>query len=481
MTGRSILAIDQGTSGTKAVVVGEDGVVRATVEVPVQVRYLGRDGVEVDPEELWQSVVSAAEQAIAGAGPVHAVALANQGETVLVWDRQTTRPLSAALVWQDRRAEVVCRRLRHAADRVEAISGLRLDSYFAAPKMAWLRMQGITDGVVTMTDAWLLARLTGEFVTDAATASRSALLDLDTVDWSAELVDVFGLAESDLPEVRGCTDVVGTTTRFGGELPVVGIAVDQQAALFAEACLRPGQAKCTYGTGAFLLANAGLRPTRSSSGLVGCVAWRAGADTAYCLDGQVYTVGSVVDWMRRIGLIEQASDIDRYAASAAPGGDEVFVPALAGLAAPHWAPNARGALAGLSLGSDRPAIVRAVVEGLAASVVSLADAVAADLGEPVSLLRVDGGLTRSRALMQAQADLLRSPVEVYATPHATALGVAAFARLGLGWVADAAAAVDFPDVGPATTYEPACSDDQAADRLARWRAGVDAVLGLAPR
>ncbi|HET7388172.1 MAG TPA: FGGY family carbohydrate kinase [Nocardioidaceae bacterium] len=478
MNARSILAIDQGTSATKALVVREDGSIAGSAEVPVKTRYLDHGGVEADPGELWDSVCVAGRRAVSEAGgAVAAVALANQGETVLAWDRSTGDPRSAAIVWQDRRAESVCDRLAPHAERVQHISGLRLDSYFAAPKMTWLRDQGCREGVVTTSDAWLLSRLTGAFATDAATASRTGLLDLDTASWSPELAELFGIEPEGLPEVVGNSDVVGTTTEFGGEIPVLGTAVDQQAALFAEGCHRRGQAKCTYGTGAFLLANTGKTPQRSSSGVVSCVAWRLGTETTYCLDGQVYTVGSVVDWLQGLGVIDRPADIDRYAERVA--GAEAFVPALAGLAAPYWAPHARGAFVGLSLSSDRRALVSAVVEGLAANIVSLAQAVGDDLGEPLSVLKADGGLTRSRALMQAQADLLQRPVEVFATPHATALGVAGMARLGLGWADSPETAVAFDGAGPTTIFEPGCGPDEAAERIGRWTRAADAVLELA--
>ncbi len=475
MRAGSVLAIDQGTSSTKAVVVGADGTVGAVSEVPVRSRAVPGGGVEQDPAELWESVCTAARGAVAAGGGVDAVALANQGETVLAWDRRTGEPLSAAIVWQDRRAETVCDRLRASEDTVAQVTGLRLDSYFAAPKMTWLREQGVTGGVVTTTDAWLLHRLTGRFVTDAATASRTALLDLDACAWSPAMTALFGIGEADLPEIADCAGVLGTTTLLGTEIPVAGAAVDQQAALFAQGCHRPGEAKCTYGTGAFLLASTGKAAVRSGAGLVSSVAWRIGGEVSYCLDGQVYAVGSAVDWLARLGVIDGPAGLDSCAAGR-PAGPETFVPALAGLAAPYWAPSARGALAGLGLDSDRAAVVRAVVEGIAASVAALASAVAADLGRPLTRLRADGGLTRSRALMQAQADLLQVPVEVYSTPHATALGVAALARLGLGWVTGPAEAASFPGAAPAVTVAPRCSADEAAGRRARWDAAVEAVL-----
>jgi glycerol kinase len=322
-------------------------------------------------------------------------------------------------------------------------------------------------GVVTTTDAWLVHRLTGAFVTDAATASRTALLDLDRAAWSDAACACFGVERDALPAIVGCAEPVGETTVFGGSLPVSGLAVDQQAALFAEGCLEAGDAKCTYGTGAFLLATTGARPRRSTTGLAACVAWRLGASTTYCLDGQVYTAGAAIQWLERIGLLGAAADLDAVAGAVASAGGVVFVPALAGLAAPFWKPAARGTFVGLGLASERGHLVRAVLEGVAAQVALLAAAIAADLGAPLRALRVDGGLTRSRVLLQIQADLLQHPIEVYPSPDATALGIAALARLGSGAVATPRAAVG--GWTPAAVYEPRLAPAEAAERLARWR------------
>jgi glycerol kinase len=274
----NVLAIDQGTSATKALLAGPGGEMLGRGEVPVGTRTVGADGVEADPEELFESVVVAGRQALAAAGGAgaHAVALANQGETVLAWDRRTGRPLSPAIVWQDRRSGGICARLADRSAELAAITGLPLDPYFAAPKMTWLRENLTASGTVTTTDTWLLARLGAGYVTDAATASRTLLLDLDRTAWSETACTAFGLDLAALPEVTDCAGVVGETTVFGPSLPVAGIAVDQQAALLAEGCLAAGDAKCTYGTGAFLLVTSGTRAARSGSGLSASVAWRLG-------------------------------------------------------------------------------------------------------------------------------------------------------------------------------------------------------------
>jgi glycerol kinase len=469
-----ILAIDQGTSATKAVVVEPDGTPGAVTEVPVTVRTDGQGGVELDPAELWDSVIAAGRGALEQAGGrVDAIGLANQGETVLAWDRASGQPRSAGIVWQDRRSSELCAKL--AADgwgpRLAEITGLELDPYFSAPKLAWLRERTGPGPTITTTDTWLLHRLCGAFVTDAATASRSLVLDLDAVAWSEEASSAFGLATDELP-------TIGETAAFGGpSVPVAGTCVDQQAALFAESCFHRGEAKCTYGTGAFLLASTGAQPTRSSNGLAGCVAWQLPmSGTSWCLDGQVYTVGAAVSWLETVGLIDGPADLDRLGGSVPGSGGVVFVPGLAGLAAPFWKPGARGAFTGLQLSTGRGELVRAVIDGIAAAVAGLARAVAADLGTPLTRLRVDGGLTRSRVMLQAQADLLQAPVDVYPSPHATALGVAAFARLGAGGAATAEDAVGAWATG--ATVEPSISADEADERLERWLAATRATMDL---
>jgi len=476
-----VLAIDQGTSATKAIVVADDGRVVGEGSAPVHPQAGPGGAVEQDPHELLDSIVAAGRAALEAAGePVAAVGIGNQGETVLRWDRATGRPYGPAVSWQDRRAVTITNELAEHADRLTEITGLPLDPYFAAPKMAWLRRRDASDeGVVTGVDAWLNHQLTGVFATDVSTASRFLLLDLERVAWSEEACGLFGLDAAQQPEILDCDAPVGETTAFGGTLPVTGLAVDQQAALFAESCFAAGEAKCTYGTGAFILANAGPEAPRSASRLAACVAWRTGGETSYCLDGQVYTAGSAVTWLRELDLIAEPADIDRLADDDAASSDDgaIFVPSLAGLGAPFWAPEARGGWVGLSLATRRADLVRAVAHGIAAQVATLGRAIGEDLGRPLERLRVDGGLSRSAVLMQAQADLLQVPVERYPSADATALGVAAFARLGAGAATTPAEAVG--DWTPAGTFEPRMGADEAAERLARWRAAADALAGLA--
>ncbi|MEU3525922.1 FGGY family carbohydrate kinase [Streptomyces sp. NPDC038707] len=475
MTG-PVLAVDQGTSGTKALVVCPERGVLGTGFAEVHPRHLPGGLVEADPRELYDSVVEAGRRALAEAGEdVVALGLANQGETVLAWDPATGRPLTDALVWQDRRAATVCAELTDHAEELRQLTGLPLDPYFAAPKMAWIRRHLTRDGVVTTSDAWLVHRLTGAFATDAATAGRTQLLDLDRTEWSPRALALYGLTGERLPEITDNAHPVGTTTAFGPEIPLTASIVDQQAALLAQRITGPGTAKCTYGTGAFLLAHTGDRPRRGAFGLVSCVAWRIAGHPGYCLDGQVYTAASAVHWLTSLGVISAAADLDPVGGSVPDSGGVTFVPALAGLAAPWWRGDLRGSLTGLGLDTTAGHLVRALCEGIAAQVAELAEAAAGELGAPLDTLRVDGGLTRSALLMQTQADLLQRPVEVSALPDATALGAAALARLG----AEPGLRVEdaLPDGRPAAVYEPRIPADRAAERRDRFRAAVAALLG----
>jgi glycerol kinase len=467
------LAIDQGTSGTKAIVVDEAGQVLSIAEVSVRPEYLSGGGVEQDPEALFDSVVSAGQKALVQADvAVAAVALANQGETVLAWDRDSGRPLTPAVVWQDRRAESICAPLQASADTVAQRTGLVLDPYFSAPKMAWIRANITTAGVVTTTDTWLVHRLCGAFVTDASTASRSLLTSLDSTQWDDELIGLFGLTGEALPEIVDCDQIIGSTNAFGPTMPVAGLIVDQQAALLAESCLTPGDAKTTFGTGAFLLAQLGANAARSMSGLTTSVAWRLRGHTSYCVDGQVYTAASAVRWAVDLGLVPSANDIDTVTAASSDG--VLCVPALAGLAAPWWDSAAAASFSGMTLSSGRGQLVRALLEGIAAQVAALARLVASDLGQPLTRLRVDGGLTQSAVLMQAQADLARIPVDVYPSLHATALGAAACARLALDTGLDVTDAVG--TWTPDHTYQPEWSADRAEEFMSRWMCAAESVV-----
>ena len=474
----NILAIDQGTSSTKALVVGPDGAVLGVGQASVAPRAREGGAIEQDPSELLDSVLSAGRAATEAAlEPIEAIGISNQGETVLCWDPRTGTPLGPAMSWQDRRATVVTGELVHHADRLAELTGLPLDPYFAAPKMTWLRRAAGAGGVATTIDAWVTHQLTGAFVTDVTTASRTMLLDLERREWSDEACRIFAVEPAEQPSVVDCDAVIGETTAFGGRLPVSGLVVDQQGALFAERCFAAGEAKCTYGTGAFILANAGTVVPRSTARLAASVAWSVRSTTTYCLDGQIYSAGAAVSWLERVGLIAGASEIDRVCGDVAPGADApMFVPALAGLGAPYWVPTARGGWVGLSLAASADDLVRGVVWGIAAHVAALAGAVGRDLGRPIERLRVDGGLARSDALMQAQADLAQVSVERYPSADATALGVGALARIGIGDAASPEDAVG--SWSPTAVFEPRMSADEATERLARFDTVVRALVEL---
>lgn len=471
-----VLAIDQGTSATKAVLADASGPL-VDVDVAVKGTTYSGDAVEQDPDALLRSIVAAGRAALdAGGDGVAAVGLGNQGETVLAWDLRTGDPIGPALSWQDRRAATCVETLGPDARAfLLALTGLPADPYFAAPKMAWLRSQvDVSSGHVAITtiDAWTTFRLTGEFVTDAATASRTMLLDPQTLEWSPEAIARFGLDGLPQPRIVACDAPIGTTDAFGPTLPVVGAIVDQQAALLAQDCREPGAAKCTYGTGAFLLANVGLEHRPSASGLATSLAWALSDGTrASCVDGQVYTVGAGVTWLERLGLIDSPADLDVLAGAVPDSAGAVFLPSLAGIGAPLWRPDARGAWQGLSLATTREHLVRAFCEGVVAQVALLADAVCQEIGTPLTALRVDGGLTRSRVTMQAQADLLGVPVEVYPHACATALGIAALALRGH----DGAGAEDalVRDWTPSATYLPTMDPEQARARVAEFASALE--------
>jgi glycerol kinase len=472
----NVLAIDQGTSGTKAIVLSPDRGVLAAVELPLRPTYGLGGAVEQDPQELLDSVVAAGRAAVRQAGEqVVGIGLANQGESVLMWDPATGKAMSPIVVWQDRRAAATCEGISAHTGRLEQISGLALDPYFAAPKMKWLRDSLPLGGVVTTSDAWLVHALTGSAVTDASTASRTMLLDLHTTEWSTEAAEIFGLAVDSLPPVVDCAGQFGATDLFGGgSVPLTGLIVDQQAALFADSCLSAGEAKCTYGTGAFLLANCGGSVTRATGALTPSVAWRLNGNSTYCLDGQVFTAASAVRWLVDLGVIGSAEDLDRVGSQVPDTAGVSFVPALAGLGAPWGRPDALASLTGLSLATSPGHLVRALIEGIAAQVAEMAAAVSQDVGVSVMTLRVDGGLTRSTLLMQSQADLLQIPVEVGASPHATALGAAAFSRLGLDPNLALTAALEPWE--PMQTYLPQISADEALTRRAAFNAAVSRLL-----
>ncbi|WP_051450427.1 FGGY family carbohydrate kinase [Actinospica robiniae] len=450
----TVLAIDQGTTATKAVVIGTAGKVLAHATEKVVTTTLPGGGVEQDPEEIYRGMLVAGAKAVAQSGRrIDALALATQGESVMAFDPATGTPLSPLVTWQDRRAEQVCRRLDQHAEEIVAATGLRLSSYFTAPKLAWLREHVTGEGVVSTIDAWLLHRLTGQFATDAATASRSLLVDLDSGAWNARLLELFGLDRERLPRIVGNDEVVGETSVFGDRVPVAGVILDQPAALLAQRCLRAGQVKVTYGTGAFLLANLGPLPPARPARATCSTAWQIEQARTFCSDGQVFAAATALSWLVKVGVLERVENLD--ASCAANPGGAVFVPS--------FDEDSGARIAGLELGTRRDQVVAAAVYGIAASVAELYD----QAGARVEVLLADGGLTNSTCLLQAQANLLQIPVRAYTGAHATAQGAAALARLAL----DRATTIELELAGDrlGKPVLPKWAPEQAEHYRARWR------------
>jgi glycerol kinase len=472
-----LLAIDQGTTGTTCLVVDDElrprG--RGYREVP---QYFPRPGwVEHDPDELWDSLLGAATDALADAGiestDLSAVGLANQRETTVVWDRRSGRPVHRAIVWQDRRTAERCRELPR--DLIRDRTGLVPDPYFSATKLEWILSERDAAGLAFGTvDAWLLWKLTsGELhATDVSNASRTLLFNLETLDWDRQLLELFGVPEFMLPRVVPSSGIVGEADLFGARVPIAGIAGDQQAALFGQACFRPGQAKATYGTGSFVLVNAGTETAAAPEGLVRTVAWRLGDSPAvYALEGSVFVTGAALQWLRDgLGILGAPAESEALARSVENNEGVYFVPALTGLGSPHWEPEARGLIAGLSRGTSRAHIVRAALEAIAYQTRDVLDAMAFEL----DVLRADGGGAQNAFLMQFQADIARLPVEVPSERETTALGAAALAGLATGaWSSlDDLAAAWRRDA----RYEPQLDGSEAERLLGEWRLAVTRAL-----
>ncbi|MFI5357631.1 MAG: glycerol kinase GlpK [Opitutales bacterium] len=452
-----ILALDQGTTSSRALIFDRRGRIRGRAQQEFAQHYPQPGWVEHDPYDLWRSTRRVARAAVTraglGAGQVAALGLTNQRETTLLWERRTGRPLHAAIVWQDRRTAALCARLRQRGlePLFQRRTGLRLDPYFSGTKLAWLldhipgarRRAGRGELAFGTVDSWLLWQLTEGRVhaTDVTNASRTLLFNLHTGQWDAELLRLLRIPSELLPEVRSNSEVYGEVSALPAlrGVPIAGIAGDQQAALFGQACFRPGMAKNTYGTGCFLLLHTGDQPVRSRHNLLTTVAWRLGERTEYALEGSVFIGGAVVQWLRDgLGLIARSADIERLAARVPDNGGVYLVPAFTGLGAPHWDARARGVIAGLTRGTTAAHLARAALESIAYQSADLIAAMQADAGRKLRELRVDGGATVNRALMQFQSDLLRVPVVRPRTGETTALGAAYFAGLAVGYWRDRA-------------------------------------------
>jgi glycerol kinase len=483
----TVLAIDAGTTGVTALVVTDDGRI-ASRGYQEFAQHFPRPGwVEHEPEEIWQATLAACRDALRDQPPPRAVGITNQRETAVLWDRKTLAAPRRALVWQDRRTTEICNRLRDAGheDRVAELTGLRLDPYFTGTKLTWIREHDPAawrDGstAVGTVDSYLVARLTGGRVhaTDPSNASRTLLCDISTGTWSDELCDLLGVPLDALPKIRPSSGNFGRTDPaafLGLDLPIAGIAGDQQAALFGQACFDAGQSKCTYGTGSFVLVNTGSTPVRSGAGLLTTIAWDLGDGLVYALEGAIFVTGAAVQWLRDgLGIVGSAAETEPLARTVADSGGVVFVPALTGLGAPHWDPDARGAILGLTRGTSRAHLARATLEAIAFEVRDVVDVMTGEAGIAVPELSVDGGAAANDLLCELQAAALGVPVRRPQVAETTALGAAFLAGLATGvwsstdelretWRLD-------------RRFEPGERDDAA---YARWQEAVRRTRGWA--
>ena len=490
------VAIDAGTTGVRSFAIDEHGTVVAWSyrEFP---QYFPQPGwVEHEPDEIWTATVETLAEVqselTASGQSVAAIGITNQRETAVVWDRRTGRPLHRAIVWQDRRTAGRCDELRAAGREplIRARTGLVLDSYFSATKWEWLMTEG---GVVAgpdlalgTVDSWILWWLTGGpnggvHATDPSNASRTLVYDIDARDWSDELCALFGVPRRSLPEVRPSSGRFGVTTpelSSGLAVPVSGIAGDQQSALFGQACFETGMSKNTYGTGSFVLMNLGPTHPPPTEGLLTSVGWDLGGDVVYVMEGAIFVTGAAIQWLRDgIGIIADAADTGPLAASVDDSGGVVFVPAFTGLGSPWWDPYARGSVLGLTRGSGRAQIARAVVESMAWQTRDVVDAISSAAGTKISELRVDGGASVMDVLCQFQADVLGAPVRRPRVKETTALGAAYLAGLAEGvWASPSEAAASWAEE---SVFEPAMPADEVARKYDEWHRAVDRARGWA--
>jgi glycerol kinase len=478
-----ILAIDQGTTGTTCLVFDREGRVRGRAYSEFE-QFFPRPGwVEHDANEIWEVTRRVAAEAIADAGgpELEAIGITNQRETVVAWDPVTGEPIHRALVWQDRRTAERCEELKQAGHEplVRERTGLTIDPYFSGTKIEWLlrNAEGAERAVFGTIDSWLLFKLTGRHATDYTNASRTMLFDIRKLAWDEELCGLLVIDPARLPEPLPSSCVFGTTTEFGGEVPVAGVAGDQQAALFGQACHQPGMAKNTYGTGSFVLLNSGLESPPAPEGLLATVAAGTGDEVPYALEAAIFVTGAAVQWLRDgLGIIGEARETEALAASLDSNDGVYFVPALTGLGSPYWDPYARGTIVGLTRGSGRAHLARAALEAIAYETVDAVRAQEAACGERLEQLRADGGATVNRWLMQFQADVLGSPVSVPEIAETTALGAAYLAGIATGvWTQE--------QVGEmwreADRYEPRMEEAQRQGLLADWKRAVERSRGWA--
>ena len=480
-----ILAIDQGTTGTTCLVFDRRGEVTGRAYSEFAQHFPRPGWVEHDAAEIWDVTVRVAGEALVDAGiggaDLAGIGITNQRETVVAWDRRSGEPVHNAIVWQDRRTAARCDELREAGHTglVRERTGLVIDPYFSGTKIEWLRrnVAEARDAAFGTIDSWLTFKLTGRHVTDLSNASRTMLFDIRRLRWDPELCELLDVESGSLPEPVPSAHVYGTTGAFGGEVPVAGIAGDQQAALFGQACHRPGMAKNTYGTGSFVLLNTGAEAPEPSDGLLTTIAWGLGDRTDYALEAAVFVTGAAVQWLRDgLGIIGDAAETEALAASLDSNNDVYFVPALTGLGSPHWDPYARGVIVGITRGTGRGQLARAALESIAYQTVDAVRAQEAAGGKRLSELRADGGAVANAWLMQFQADVLGAPVIVPAISETTALGAAYLAGIATGvW--------DRSEVEEMwreqARYEPRMGADERDELVSRWGEAVQRSRGWA--
>jgi glycerol kinase len=488
---RHVLTLDQGTTSSRALVVAADGRVVGRGQKELQQHFPQPGWVEHDAEEIWRDTLEAARAAITEAGVVpDAIGITNQRETIVVWDRGTGRPIHRAIVWQDRRTTARCQALRAAGqgDAIHAATGLVADPYFSATKLEWLLQQRVEQSKVPVDrlaagtiDSWLIWKLTNGAVhaTDPSNASRTMLYDINTMAWSPQLLTLFGVPGAMLPEVRPSAGDFGLALKehFGKAIPILGVAGDQQAALFGQGCWKPGQSKNTYGTGAFLLYQAGTKRPPGGQGILTTLASDAEGRATYALEASIFIAGAAVQWLRDgLRLLNKAPESEAMATSL-PGNEGVyFVPALTGLGAPTWEPEARGTIVGLTRGTTREHLVRAALEAMAYGTADVLEAMRGASGAPLDVLRVDGGATFNDWLMQFQADVLGVPVERPDVIETTAMGAAGLAGIAAGVWKDAGA---FFASRSYHRFEPVRGGGIARQGLGGWRRAVRAAVSWA--
>ncbi|ODS93349.1 MAG: glycerol kinase [Erythrobacter sp. SCN 62-14] len=484
---RCILVIDEGTTSTRAVLYSADGTVIASAQKELTQHYPAPGLVEHDASEIWERTLACARAMVERAGGAHriaAIGVTNQRETVVAWDKTTGKPLTRAIVWQDRRTDEACRTLREAGHEaaVQEQTGLLLDPYFSGSKMQWI-LRNVPEAAALgerlafgTIETWLVWNLTGGVhITDVTNASRTMLMGLEASDWDAGLCAMFDVPRSALPEIVPSAGAFGETQAdlFGAPIPITGLAGDQQAATIGQGCFAEGETKATLGTGAFILANMGTRPPRSQHRLLGTVLSEVGGERMFALEGSVFVAGSLVKWLRdSMGLLSDAAQSEAMARSVADSAGVMFVPALSGLGAPYWLADARGSITGLSFAASRAHIVRAALESIGHVFHDLAAAFGSD-GAPWQLLRLDGGMSANDWLAQDIADVLGVPCERPEDVETTARGAAILAAIGAGLYPDLASASAM--VSPRARFSPAMEENTRAGRLAAWRKAMAGV------